>query len=309
MNESKMRFEDEVDALYKLPLAEFTAARNALAKRLKQSGRGNEADFVKALAKPSSSAWAVNQLYWNHRDAFDKLIATGERFREAQSSRLSRKVADMRVALDARREVLSHVSQLASALLRDAGHNPAPDTMLRVTTTLEALSAYASSTDGPRPGRLTHDVDPPGFESLASFVPSTGLAERKKEPARATPSPEAKPAAAVRQLEETRQARIAAAKVSLQEAKSLLAEARARAQTLEAAQKTASAAVKAAEKHRRDAETRLERARAALEEATRHAQSVAAEAAQATKAAEDARRTVENDSKELEKLFQESLAK
>jgi len=308
MNESKMRFEDEVDALYKLPLAEFTAARNALAKRLKQSGRGNEADFVKALAKPSGSAWAVNLLYWNHRDAFDKLIATGERFREAQSSRLSRKVADMRVALDARREVLSHVSQLASALLRDAGHNPTPDTMLRVTTTLEALSAYASSTDGPRPGRLIHDVDPPGFESLASFVPGTGSAERTKEPARVTPTQESGRAASTRQ-EETRQARIAAAKVSLQEAKRSLTEARARAQTLEAKQKTASAAVKDAEKRRREAEINFDRARAALEEATRHAQSVASEAAQAAKAVEDAKRTVENDSKELEKLFQESPAK
>src|SRR5215207_1711325 len=166
MSESKTRFDDEVDVLYRLPLAEFTAARNALAKRLKQAGRGNEAELVKALGKPSSSAWAVNQLYWKHRDAFDRLIATGERFREAQTSRLSRKVADMRVALDARREALSHVSDLATALLRDAGHNPTPDTMLRVTTTLEALSAYASSSDGPRPGRLAHDVDPPGFESL-----------------------------------------------------------------------------------------------------------------------------------------------
>src|SRR5712664_2694536 len=86
--------EDDVDALYKLPLTEFTAARNALAGRLKQGGRGNEADFVKALVKPSISAWAVNQLYWKHRDAFDQLIATGERFRQAQASRLARKVAD-----------------------------------------------------------------------------------------------------------------------------------------------------------------------------------------------------------------------
>jgi hypothetical protein len=308
MNESKTKFDDEVDALYKLPLAEFTAARNALAKRLKQSGRGNEADFVKALAKPSSSAWAVNQLYWNHRDAFDRLIATGERFREAQTSRLSRKVADMRVALDARREALSHISQTASALLRDVGHNPTPDTMLRVTTTLEALSLYASSTDGPRPGRLTHDVDPPGFESLASFVPGAGVAERTKEPARVTPSQESGRAASARQ-EETRQARVVAAKVSLQEAKRSLTEARARAQTLEAAQKTASAAVKDAEKRKREAEINFDRARAALEEATRHAQSVAAEAAQAAKVVEDAKRTVENDSKELEKLFQESPAK
>ena len=106
MSEKKSKLEDDVDALYNLPLAEFTAARNALAGQLKKSGRGNEADFVKTLVKPSISAWAVNQLYWKHRDAFDELIATGERFRKAQTSGLARKVADMRGALDARRRYL-----------------------------------------------------------------------------------------------------------------------------------------------------------------------------------------------------------
>src|SRR6266567_7805406 len=143
VSETKGKLEDDVDALYRLPLAEFTAARNTLAGRLKQGGRGNEADFVKALVKPSISAWAVNQLYWKHREAFDRLIATGERFRQAQTSRLTRKVADMRGALDTRCEALSHVSDLATALLRDAGHNPTPDTMRRVTTTIEAMSVYA----------------------------------------------------------------------------------------------------------------------------------------------------------------------
>ena len=178
----RTQFEHDVDELFRLPLAEFTAARNTLATQLKKSGRGNEADFVKGLGKPSISAWAVNQLYWNHRDAFDQLIETGERIRQAQTSRLGRKVADMRGALDARREALSTLSDLATELLRDAGHNPTHDTIRRITTTLEGMSAYASLPDGPRPGRLTQDVDPPGFESLGSFTPATS-SPRKVEPA------------------------------------------------------------------------------------------------------------------------------
>jgi hypothetical protein len=319
VNETKAKLEDDVDALYRLPLAEFTAARNTLAGRLKQGGRGNEADFVKALVKPSISAWAVNQLYWKHREAFDRLVATGERFRQAQTSRLARKMADIRGALDARREALSHVSDLATALLRDAGHNPTPDSIRRVTATLEAMSVYASIPDGPRPGRLTHDVDPPGFESLASLIPSAGMTERTKEPPRVSQAREsgraatsarrkAESAGEVRQLEDTRQARVAAAKVSLQEAKDLLIEARARAQSLEAAQKKAYAEAKDAEKHRREAEERLEKARASSEEATRHAQRVAAEVKQAAKGVEDAKHAVERASKELEKLFRESPA-
>ncbi|MGH9905444.1 MAG: hypothetical protein ACRD8U_07670, partial [Pyrinomonadaceae bacterium] len=299
-----------------LPLPEFTAARNTLAGRLKRDGRGNEADFVKALVKPSISAWAVNQLYWKHREVFDRLFATGKRLRQAQTSNLARKVADMRGALDTRLEVLSHLSDLATVLLRDAGHNPTPDTVRRVTTTLEAMSVYGSSPNAPRPGRLTHDVDPPGFDALASLIPGASMAQGTEEPARVTQSQEsgrtdtgrrrkAEPAAGVRQLEETRQARIAAAKVSLQEAKALLIEARGKAQGLETALKKASAEAKDAEKHRREAEERFKEARAASEDATRHAQNVASEVKQATKAVEDAKRTVEKTSKELEKLFRE----
>src|SRR5258706_10658497 len=144
--------DDDVDALFRLSLPEFTDARNTLAARLKKSGRGDEASLVKALVKPSISAWVVNQLYWNHRDAFDRLIASGERFHRAQASPLAGRVANLRGALDARREALTHLSGLATSLLRDAGHNPAPDTVYRITTTLEAISVYASRADAPRPG-------------------------------------------------------------------------------------------------------------------------------------------------------------
>ena len=275
---------------------------------------------MKALVKPSISAWAVNQLYWNHRDAFDRLIASGERFHKAQASPVAGKLANLRGALDARREALTHLSDLATSLLRDAGHNPAPDTVRRITTTLEAMSAHASRSDAPRPGRLTHDVDPPGFEALASLIPGAGMTEPTKEPARFTPSHESSGAATnprrkvapdddVRRLEATRKAGIAAAKVSLQEAKRVLIEARTRAQSLQAAQGKAYAEAKETEKQSREAEERLEKARAASEYAAQRVRSVAVEAEEAAKSVEDARRTVEKASEELESLFRESPAR
>lgn len=323
MSEKNRKLDDDVDALFMLPLAEFTAARNTLAGQLKKSGRGDkagEADFVKALVKPSISAWAVNQLYWKHREAFDRLIATGERFRQAQTSRLAEKVTEMRAALGARSEALSHLADLATALLREAGHNPAPDTIHRITTTLEAISAYGSLPHAPRPGRLTEDVDPPGFESLASFTPGAGMRELRKEAAPATSSQKSgradtstkrksEPAAELRRLKETRQARIAAAKVSLQEARSLLTEARARAQSLEAAQKKAHAESREAEKQKREAEERFKKARAASEDAALRARSVAVEVGEAAKVVQEAKRNVEKASRELEVLFRESPGK
>jgi hypothetical protein len=309
--------EAELDALFQLPLAEFTGARNALAAQLKKSGRSDEAAQVKALAKPSVSAWAVNQLYWDHREEFDQLIALGERFHKAQTSRSAGKVADMREAVQARREALTHLSDLATSLLRDAdpnpGQSPAPDTIHRITTTLEGISAYASRSDGPRPGRLSNDVDPPGFESLAGFSPgatkqqSVGgrqsadgrrqTAGDKKQPTGITQSRNNKG-----RLEEARKAKIAAARVSLQDAKRSLTEAWARVRNLEAAQKSADAKAKKAEKQLREAEQELRKAKAASEDAAQRSRSITVEVEEAANEVEEAERTVEATSKELDSL-------
>ena len=305
--------ENEVEVLFTLPLAEFTGARNALAARLKKSGRAEEkaeAARVKALAKPSVSAWTVNQLYWNHREEFDQLIALGERFHKAQKSG---KVAEMRTALDARREALTDLSDLATSLLRDSDHSPAPDTIHRITTTLEGISAYASRSDGPRPGRLTNDVDPPGFESFAGFVPGiTKPSAVGSRQSAVTTSQKSKPLRKVpvkddpRRVKEARKAKIAAAKTSLQDAKKALTKARARAQSLEAAQKRADADAKKAEKHTREAEQELRKAKAASEDAAQRARSVAVEVGEADSEVEEAERAVEATTKELDSQSRQS---
>jgi hypothetical protein len=308
----RAKLNDEVDELFKLPLAEFTDARNELAKRLKQNGRANDANLVKTLTKPSVSAWTVNQLYWQHRDAFDELLTAGQRVRQAQASGRANKLADMRQALDARREALAELSDLAGSLLSDAGHSPSPDTIRRITTTLEAVSALA---DGPTLGRLTQDVDPPGFESLASFMAGTGTAKvtrattSQTSAGAASKSQKTDDTRAAQRLEEMRQAQIAAAKISLQAAKKSLAEARARAQSLETVQKKTYAEAKQAEKQLREAEERLNKARAASVAAAERAQKIADDVEDATNAIDEAKRTVENASRELEKLFSEAPRK
>jgi len=331
--ETSVNLEDDVDALFKLPLVEFTGARNDLAARLKREGRADDSNFVKALAKPSISAWAVNQLHWNHREAFDRLLATSQLFRQSQTSRTTTSMADLRGSLDARGEALSQLSDLATVLLRDAGHNPTPDTIHRITTTLEALSAHATLSGGPTPGRLTQDVDPPGFASLASLIPgisATDTTKRNEEPARITPSQKSAGAAAkprqakpttdakkISEDEETRTAGIAAAKVSLQEARRSLTEAQRRAQRSDAAQKKALADAKKAdveakkaeaearqaEKHLRDAEQRFNKASADSQDAADRAERISAEAKEAAQGVEDAERTIEKASKELQLLL------
>ena len=307
-----MKLDDEIDDLFALPLAEFTGARNALSARLKKEGRANDAERIKLMAKPSVSAWAVNQLYWKERDAFDQLIAAGKRFDPA---RASGKARDMRESLDVRREALTNLSELASALLVEAGHNPSQDTLRRITTSLEALSAFALLPDGPTPGRLTQDLDPPSFESLALLLAGAGsLSPRERAKTIGSSKKAGQPSATkhkeestgvVRRLEEARRFKIVAAKSSLQEAKRALTDARANSQTLEAAQKKISAEVREAEKERREAEQRFQRATATAEAVTGRAESISAELEEATKAFREAKRNVENATKELESLLRE----
>lgn len=303
------KLDDDIDALFKLPLTEFVGARKALAARLKQNGLVSEAEGVKALGKPSISAWTVNQLYWRHREAFDELIATGQRFRKAQ---VAGKMLNMREALDARRDALAQMSDLATETLRDAGHNPSPDTLRRIGTTLEALSVATSLSDRTTPGRLTEDIDPPGFDSLSSFTPSAGITKRAAAPPRVSPgkkavtaSNKAKEATAGASRQKERQARINTAKASLQQARKSLSAARAAARSLEVAQKKAESAAKEAAQHKREAEERFKKASAASADAALRAQSIAVELTKATKTLDDAKRTVESATKELENSFRE----
>ncbi len=285
MKKSKDESEDDIDALFRVPLAEFTGARNALVAQLKKNGRVDQAALVKALGKPPVSAWAVNQLYWSHRKAFDKLIASGDHFHKAQASRSGGKVAEMRAALEARREVLTQLSGIAASVLKDAGHNPSPDTIHRITTTLEGISAYTSHDDGPRLGRLTQDVDPPGFESVGSFVPVAGgkqkAAGEKQKAATTKRAPDDK-----RQVDEARKEKVATAKASLQDAKRSLAEAQTRMRSLEAAKTRVQADLKQAELR--------------LKEATQRAKRVEEDSKDAAKEVRDLERKVEQASEEFQ---------
>ena len=240
----------EFDSLFTLPLEEFTAARNALADRLKKAGAVDDAQRIKRLAKPSLSAWAVNQLYWTQRKAFERLLAGGDRLRKAQAAQLSGKRADLRAPLEERRKSLDELLRLASAVLEQAGHAANADTLRRVTTTLEALTAYG--TEGPEPGRLTDDVSAPGFEALASLVPRGGRNKTDTSPSRVIPfqqrSPRGKDRAKTRGAdidpkakEAERKAAVRQATAAVTEAERALRESRQAAQRAQALLKGAAA--------------------------------------------------------------------
>jgi hypothetical protein len=287
-----------LDALFQLPLGEFTAARNALAARLKKSGHADESSRIKGLSKPSVSAWTVNQLFWRHRKAYDRLMQSGAQFREAQAAQLAGKSADIRRALEARREALSELSRLASDVLKDASHQPSPDTMRRVTTTLEALSTLANVPGAPRGGQLTDDVDPPGFESLAALVPSVGEGKSRDGAGAILPFQRKTPQGKGKHVDEKDKERVrkeleAEARAARQKAERTLREAQHTAEQAEAALKKAAARLKDAERAKAALDEQLEKASNELSEARQAARRITSEAEDAAQAVTDAERAIE----------------
>src|SRR5262245_24805951 len=152
----------QIDELYQLPLAEFTAARNALAKSI----GGADAPLVKALEKPTVVPWAINQLYWRDRAAWDRLMKSGAALRTAQIAALEGKKADVRKAGEAHRQALAEGVERATELAGQHAAKPQAEPLSRM---LEALSI--SATPLPHPGRLTDVIQPAGFEALTGVTP------------------------------------------------------------------------------------------------------------------------------------------
>ena len=150
------------DDLYALPLGEFTAARNELARALKEEGRAEEAERVKKLKKPPVSAWAVNQLARDDPAGIARLLDLLDRLKEARSA------GDINELGGRRRELVAKLTRRAGELAEAAGHTASPTTLQRVTQTLQA-GAEEDERELLRRGALPDDLEPAGFDALGAF--------------------------------------------------------------------------------------------------------------------------------------------
>ena len=305
--------EDDIDALFQLTPPEFVTARNALATQLKKAGQNDVARRVKALPKPSISAWTVNQLYWKHRAAFEKLLANGERFRQAQVSRLAGKGTDIHKLLNERREELSAMSRLAAQILQRSSGAAPSGVMRRITATLEALSAYGTLAGAPSAGRLVEDVDPPGFDALAALVPRVGDDSRAVSPSKVltfqkeakTPKGRSKSVDNEKVREQKKKEQLKAARDAKQEAARELVSAKRAALQAQNALKKAALHAKETEETMVETEARLQKVAEIAHEARQKARRAAVEAESAAQAVDEAERGLERTTRELSALDEE----
>jgi hypothetical protein len=155
---------------------------------LRRGGKKDEADAVRALRKPTVSAWAVNQVARRFPQEARALVKAGDELRKAQRTAVSgRDPQALRAAQRAHRERLDDLTSIARHELDLSG-----PTLQRVAGTLRAASIDKEASKSLLAGTLTGDVEQTGFGPLLTAVPSR---PRKAKPqAKPKPPPKRKPA-------------------------------------------------------------------------------------------------------------------
>jgi hypothetical protein len=176
----------DLDRLYGLPREEFTSARNALVRDLRKAGRKDEAEEVRALKKPSVSAWAVNQLARQHPQQVAELVKAGDGLRKAQRDVLGgKKGADVRAASRVQHELADELVEAAREILAKTGSKATQSTAQRISGTLRAASSDPAAAKLLRKGRLSEDVESVGFGPLLHVAPQRkGRSRPKRDRAR-----------------------------------------------------------------------------------------------------------------------------
>jgi hypothetical protein len=174
----------ELDELYGLPLDGFTAARNDLSKRLRRAGQKAEAGRVATLAKPSVSAWAVNQLARREKARVGDLLEAGAQLVQAQKEALAGKASDLFDEASRRqREAIRALVPAGAALLTEAGRRPSDAVKERIASSLRAASVDPEGRSLLESGRLEEDVQSAGLGLLAGLAPTGGAPRQAARPA------------------------------------------------------------------------------------------------------------------------------
>lgn len=158
---------DEAAAdLYGLPLDEFTAARDAIAKRARVDGDKDVAAQIKSLRKPNTAAWLANQLVRAHRAEIEALVDIGAQMHEATAAHDGGRL----------RELTAERNDAINSLLANArgiaGPKVAADTIESLNQTLLAAVADPASGAELLSGRLTQALSHVGFGVVTFAEPA-----------------------------------------------------------------------------------------------------------------------------------------
>ncbi len=175
------------DALRDVPPREFVRARDALAARLAEEGKGTEAREIRRLPRPSPVVWALNRTAVAQPRALNALIQAVDRLRRAQLGQ-----GELRTATEGYRTVFEPVVRSAVDTLHDTASAGSPALERRLRSTLLAAVTDRQLRADLMAGRLTGEQTEPGFAVLSQGpIPAEFLRDRPAPP-RSAPVREAK---------------------------------------------------------------------------------------------------------------------
>lgn len=147
-----------IEELYRVPPSEFVQTRRRLAEAAQAEGDEPAAKRIRALRRPTVSAWAVNLLVREQDDLVRELLELGEEIRrgwaEGEDPTRFDRVRDLAVA-----EAVRVAGSLVEATGRPLGEQAARE----VEETLQAAIADPEAAEEVRSGRLTHPRSHAGF--------------------------------------------------------------------------------------------------------------------------------------------------
>ncbi|MEA2426240.1 MAG: hypothetical protein QOH13_2650 [Thermoleophilaceae bacterium] len=161
----------ELDALYDLPLEEFTKARNDLAGRLRKAHQSEASSEVRALKKPTVVAWAANRLARDEPKLTAALLEAGERLRETQQRAIAgnAKQDEVTEAAAAERETIRGLLTAARKRFGDRANAALLD---KLSQTLRAAAVDTTARQLLERGRLTEELQAVGFGPLEAVKPA-----------------------------------------------------------------------------------------------------------------------------------------
>lgn len=168
--------------LYGLPPEQFTAARNQLAKTLRDAGDTRGSESIRALRKPTIAAWLANRLVRTAPDQIAELTEFGEDLREAH--RRGDRVR-LKVLTPGRHELVDRLVQIAKANAAHDGRSITVTTAERLAATLDAALVDPGAAQMLRSGRLSSGLRHVGFgvvDETGAPVPITGAMRDRPTP-------------------------------------------------------------------------------------------------------------------------------
>ncbi len=190
---SAVTLTEVADELYGLPPAEFTAARDEQARAARAAGRRDDAAAIRKLARPTTSAWLVNQLSRDAPEQLARLFEVATALQEAQRTLAGDRLRELSAE---RRLVINELLPTAAAVADRAGQPASAAVLEEVRATLEAALADAGARDAVGSGRLTRalayaglgEVDLTAAAELLAAAPAPPRTARARRSAGASPA-------------------------------------------------------------------------------------------------------------------------